>query len=252
MERCFDGCNHTNGYVNIPISLLSRFWVDDFDAFLSDIVCFGTATKQLFDISPSGVLEPLSVAVEDNIDVLENYISEWGTMDDFMFSVDYTREVYLDGIDVDEWTRKVKWVGITVCQLCKMITGRNLISKAKRRRWEEAWIIYFGIKSVVGQKEYFQCSWDFILTRAMGFISGDEYSQYKKSCNYEADWTTQFREKRKARDIMIQRLQDDHGVVYATHRPSKGEFIQSPQWSFNKSFTWVKKVHHSKGKKGTL
>ncbi|MCM1441149.1 MAG: hypothetical protein NC131_18400 [Roseburia sp.] len=222
------------------------------DGFLYHVLAFGAASEQILttevdDKNCNGItIESATAAIVPLMDLIFYFIDEYNAInkydiDDFKnLVINYKKWIVDNG--KDNWKRNVAWVGVTAFNLKKMLGDRYVVSEAKRERWEQMWMIYFGLKSVIGRKQYVQMSWEFILIRSMGFFNTKEYDNYFKK---QQNWITPLL-KRKAKEWMIKRLEQHFNLVYATHTPTKGERPEVAQWSFQKGFKWV-----SKSKKGT-
>lgn len=246
MERYDDFDSYGNCYVNIPLFILKTYWQNKdacFNTFILHVLAFGTATQQImrldYDEVGNSRYEALTESAEANLDLFLQFISEaneyrqTSNLPKFDFDEkisDYEEWFHNNGLS--EWTRRVKWVGITVTNLCKMILEhKRFVSGIDGRRsyprMTQKWMIYLGLKSTIGQKAYFECSWDCILNRSMGFISRLDYDSANLGDN---DWTIPFRIKRKTKDKMIERLKNEFGL---NHNPI-GYKSKKYRWSFKK------------------
>ena len=247
MERIDDFVNYENSYVNVPIFLLKKYWQGDvhgFGRFIVDVLAFGTATEQILRYSDEDAsqLEATTQSADDNLDLFLDKIRDYEMFcesrncpEDFRSLVcRYQKWVNENG--GDEWTVNGKWVGITVYNLRKMLQERNEFihgtdGRKSRERMEQKWMIYFGLKSAIGRRSYYECSWESILNRAMGFMSGQEYLNANLG---DYDWTMPFRTKRKTKKEMIERLIKECGLIYSATR-NKGSIKFSCRWALPKN-----------------
>lgn len=240
--------NYSNSYVNIPIPMLKYYWMVssfNFDWFLINVIAFGTATEQLIRLVEDGhTWEGVTSAAEDNLDSIMEFAEEWDSYSDTFCELQNCKNVrfyplvqyykkWIEQNGGENWTAKGGWVGITVYNLRKMIRERIEWSKGvdKRvnpERGAQKWMIYFGLKSVIGQKKYFECSWDCILNRSLGFISEKDYGNANLD---KQDWTMPFRTKRKTKIKMIERLIEEFNLVY-TPTGQKGCTHRGCRWGF--------------------
>ena len=250
MENNVDSRNYENSYINIPLFILQTYWRSDylyqkwesketdFNRFVAHVIAFGIASGQLFRMEFNNndpILIPTSNASEDDnqlfidfIDDLEDLRVGMGQNPFLLYAKVFRYQQWIKANGDDLWMKSNSWVGVTISNLRTMTTGRFTISRAKSQRWEEMWLIYFGLKSAINPRIYFDCSWDFILTRAMGFKNIKDYSE--NILNAE-NWTTQLRNKRRAKDKMIERLIKYFGLHY-TPTGTKGCGRKKCRWSF--------------------
>lgn len=254
MEEYADFTNFENCYVNIPIHILKMFWLSHgIDEFLYHVLAFGAASGQILSIERDNIetdditIRATKAAIEPIIDSIADFLNEYHEMYNHKLSsfvqLALVYRDWIEDIGGEGWMRESRWIGVTAYNLKKMLNGRHSISTAKRERWEQMWMIYFGLKSVIGRKRYVQMSWDFILIRSMGFLNTKEYNDYFDGGE---SWITKLR-NRKASEKMIGRLRENFNIVYATHRPQKGERPEVAQWSFQKDFKWVPIKQRKKG-----
>lgn len=246
MEDCFIYSNYDNSYVNVPIFILKTYWAGDeacFRTFILNILAFGTATQQIMRFEEAGndgckYFSATTTSAENNIELFINFINEterfrqtnnyYQTFYDLVCKYqEWLRENY-----ESEWTIHTRWVGITIYNLHRMILSfsESDLRKSPERNAQK-WLIYFGLKSIIHPKPYFECSWDFILCRAMGFNSRKDYEIENIS---DADWTIPFRTKRRTKMKMIERLTNEFGLVYTATR-YKGCNGYKCRWSLQKN-----------------
>lgn len=238
--------NYGNSYVNIPYSVLKNYWFGEvfgFGAFIVHVLAFGTATKQILEYRyDDNELEATTESAEDNLELFLEAIDDYDAFCEAknkgakrFRSLVLKYSEWIDKNGGEEWTKHGKWVGITVYNLHKMLLERREFiqgtdSRKHRERMEQKWLIYFGLKSTIGQKAYFECSWDCILNRSLGFISKLDYDNANLGDN---DWTIPFRIKRKTKDKMIERLKNEFGLIY-NPTGCKGCDHKKCRWSFKK------------------
>lgn len=218
------------------------------DGFLYHTIAFGAASEQILtievdDIENGGVtIESTTSAIEPLMDIILDFLDDYELTHkckhNYFAKLVLGYKNWIKDNGEDEWMRNSRWIGVTANNLKKMLNDRRTISDAKHERWEQMWMIYFGLKSAIGRKKYVQISWNFILIRAMGFFNTQQYNDYFKG---QPSWITPLM-NRKAKERMIERLKNNFNLVYATHRPTKGEHPEVAQWSFQKGFKWIAKT----------
>lgn len=241
--------NFSNGYVNVPISMLKCYWSachHKFDWLLINIIAFGAASNQLIKCDNEDGIEAVTQAAEDNIDEIIDFINEWDNSlatgfvkngNVYYFDIIKLRcEKWIKNNGGEDWTKRGGWVGVTIYNLRKMMCERiewnkGVDKRINPERGEQKWLIYFGLKSVIGQKKYFECSWNCILNRALGFISSKDYENANPD---KQDWTIPFRTHRKTKSKMLERLINEFNLDY---KPvgKKGCTQHGCRWSFKRA-----------------